>query len=346
MQENDTTTVPPMTLIRWWFSKTEEEREKFLQDPTVSEKARQNIPLVEKYVRQHCYLVACETNLDIYPIPSFSSRLRRGLERKSGGYGVWLPCVMHGEKRTYGGRYIAASQREKWRMSAHRLFRDVCTRTAVVLHDYSVYSSPVRSLLSNEERWCHRAAYTIVEALMEASVAALYRLGLIDALEKIEKEMAQDAENYSNGQMIKDGTIVPKPIGVRRAETHGCLGVWMLLLPTAIGKGETVSLPMPNTMQNRKRSRNTDTENGFQTPLQLQQRSLPFDTEVNCWQLLREQIASSSTDGLRHESNVDRDDEDDVAVMVPHSEPRITITAADMRFGIAKALKNRGRQST
>ncbi|RNF17298.1 hypothetical protein TcG_05843 [Trypanosoma cruzi] len=345
MQENDAATAPPMALIRWWFGKTEEERRTFLQGSTVSEKARQNIPLVEEYARQHCYLVACETNLDICPMPSLSPLLRRGLQR-GGGYGVWLPCVMHGEG-TYGGRYTAASKREKRRTSAHRLFGKVCARTAMVLRDYSVHHGPVRSLLSNEERWCHRAARTIVEALVEASVAALYRLGLTDALEKIEKEMAQDAENCSRGQATEDGSVVPKPVGVRRAETHGCLGLWMLLLPTAIGKGETVPLPMQNATQGKKRSRSTDKENGSQSPLRPQQGRLPFDKELNCWQLLREKMASSSTDKLRNESNADRDndDDDDVAVMVPNSEPRITITEADMRFGIAKALKNRGRQS-
>ncbi|RNF20344.1 uncharacterized protein Tco025E_03800 [Trypanosoma conorhini] len=323
MQVEDAAAAPPIALIRWWFGKTEEERRGFLQSPTTSAKARQNIPLVEAYARRHCYFVACETNLDVCPLPSLSPVLQTTSRRR--GYGVWLPCAAHGEG-TYGGRYAAAAQREKRRAAAHRVFEEISARTAVALGDYVPRLGPA----APEEEGRHgRAARMMVAALLEASVAALYRLGLTDALEAIEQATAQDGASSAGEHETGGGGVVPKPVGVRRAEAHSCLGVWMLLLAAPGGK----------------RLRGAEDTAALQQPQPApQQRQWPHDAKVNCWQLLRERMAPASAEEPERAGTAAKEDE--AAAMVPHSEPRITITLADMRFGIAKALKNRGGRTT
>ncbi|ESL07544.1 hypothetical protein TRSC58_04765 [Trypanosoma rangeli SC58] len=341
MQHKDAAAAPPMALIQWWFGKTEEERRGFLQNPMTSARARENIPLVEAYVRRHCYFVACETNLDVCPMPSLSPVLQTTLQRR--GYGVWLPCAAHGEG-TYGGRYIAGAQRGRRCAAAQHIFEDICARTAVALCDYSPRLGPTPPLpLLEEERCCVRAARVMVEALVEASVAALYRLRLTDALETIEQNAARDGTSGLRDHEREGGGVAPKPVSVRRAEAHSCLGIWMLLLPHAAGGEGAAALSTLSATQGGKRPRNADTNCGLQ-PTSQQQQQLPHDARVTCWQLLRERIAPAAAEEWQHESSAAKDG-GGVAVMVPHSDSRIMITLADMRFGIAKALKNRVRQA-
>ncbi|ORC85986.1 uncharacterized protein TM35_000311720 [Trypanosoma theileri] len=341
MQTNSvsTTTTPPIALIRWWFTKTKEERQEFLQSRTTSEKARENIHVVECFAKNHSYFVACATNLEVCPLPPLTSV--PGCTLLGWEYGVWLPLSMHDET-TYGGRYAPTQSREIRRRVTHRLLNEVRARTAMVLRDYNTSSQTTSSSQQTGNKWVYSVSNIIVETLVEACMAAVYRLGLPDALEKIENEKAQSAATVSQNQRYTEEEAATQPVGARRATAHASLGVWMLLCSKQArrGTGESEGELIPSAasisgfMCGGKRGRNND--NNTDGVAQV-----PHDAEKNTWRMLREQLAPPTEDTLYHKSN-DGDQMDDydglMTTLVPHTSPLIKISALDMRFGIAKAL--------
>lgn len=334
MEGNNVCVTPPMALIRQWFARSEEERQALFQSPTTSEKARQDICVLESFSQEHSYFVACETNLGLHTLPSLSPVPQK--PSQAGGYGVWLPCVMH-DAVAYGGRYALASRRERRCEAARRLFEEVCMRTAVALRDYNTRPHLTRPLSQGGQHWHVRAARILVEALVEASVAALHRLGLTDTLETIERELVQTEATDSGGTEKLGGLdIAPKPVGACRAEAHGSLGVWMLLAAHASRRKQVSPSRSLEFTPGAKRPRDDDAHTRWPVLSRPSQ-----DAEVNYWRLLREQFASLSRNELRHGG--DSDKEDEAVVMVSHTSPDVIITLADVRFGIAKALRNSGR---
>ncbi|KEG11716.1 hypothetical protein DQ04_02341010 [Trypanosoma grayi] len=353
MQSSEAAAAPPMKLIRWWFGKSEEERQALRQCPTISEKAQQNICAVEHFAQEHSYYVACETDMDVCPLPSLTPvprRISQGWE-----YGVSLPCAMH-NAATYGGRYAAASRRAARDAATHRLLAKVYARTEVVLRDYSAQFWPAAGSVAHKNNdWYSSVARIIVEALTEASMAAVYRLGLADGLETIEKERSQVEMPDSNRGESGSTDVVSKPVGARRADAHGCLGVWMMLTlthTTATKKkkeeeGEEIKQKIASSPHVLGSARGVKRQRSEEDCASGQPPELHGDAEVNGWRLLRGQFAplcggefSSNNRGSDNNNDDAGYAEDEGGVVVPYTSPCITITAADMRFGIARALKN------
>nr|CCC53880.1 conserved hypothetical protein [Trypanosoma vivax Y486] len=104
MQPDAVQTAPPIALISWWFGKTEEQRCEFMQGDKASERVRQNILAMEEFATRHCYLVSCNTQLAVHPMPPLSSMPSRSQPHAWKG-GLWLPCALHAaESIACGGK--------------------------------------------------------------------------------------------------------------------------------------------------------------------------------------------------------------------------------------------------
>ncbi|KAH9586275.1 hypothetical protein LSM04_004363 [Trypanosoma melophagium] len=345
MQSNSVsaTTKPPVALIRWWFTKTKEERQAFLQSRTTSEKVRENIQIVECFAKNHSYFVACETNLEVCPLPPLTSV--PGCTLLGWEYGVWLPLTMHDET-TYGGRYGSTESREIRRRVTHHLLDEVRLRTAILLRDYNICLPTTTSSSKNaDNKLANNISNIIVETLVEACMAALYRLGLPDSLEKIENEKAQAAATVSQNHLYAGGEAITQPVGAHRASAHASLGVWMLLFSNQMrrktGESGRELIPSADTaglMCRGKRARNDDTTSAAQAP---------HDAERNTWRMFREQLVQPTEETLyckRKDVEHSGDYDGLTTTLVPHTSPLFNISAMDMRFGIAKALNSlRGR---
>ncbi|KAG8346351.1 hypothetical protein TRVL_02831 [Trypanosoma vivax] len=337
MQPDAVQTAPPIALISWWFGKTEEQRCEFMQGDKASERVRQNILAMEEFATRHCYLVSCNTQLAVHPMPPLSSMPSRSQPHAWKG-GLWLPCALHAaEPIACGGRYGAAAVSAARRTRGENLLLELCTRIETAVRDY--ICPPVSTAIAQglpsaavDGDGCARVARIIATVLVEASLAALCRVGLIEAMERVEwQETAKtEAQCGTEGAPSTAVETRTKTAGACRAEARGCLGVWTML---AAGHWDQSVKVLPRSPPH---SVGGNWKRG--------QRNNP--QQRNCWGVVRD--AFSALPRCEAWGNLCKntdDDESETAVFVSFNEPRVTITATDMRFGIAKALEVYGKGS-
>ncbi|CBH18296.1 hypothetical protein, conserved [Trypanosoma brucei gambiense DAL972] len=334
--------MPPLSVIKWWYEKDDEQRRAFLAADNISEKVQQNIRAVECFAEQHSYYIMCETKLAIRPLPPLSPQPNQPRSRAWLGdvASVWLPCPVHAIM-DYGGRYQTTEQREARRKEAERLISIIYSRTASVLHSYCGAQQETQKHANGKdnssEAWRSRSARILVDVLVEASVAALCRLGLTDELEAIEKQKSSRNEAALEAREAPLFAETPKPVGACRAEAWGCLGLWEILQSRVGDVSELVTLFSTSVAAASGAKRPRVDESNSSPPEGTTAAAKP-----NQWKVLREVFCSlvPGTDSTHGEHDSTDDNNSKSLSLIPcRKAQRITITAADVRCGIAKVLK-------